>query len=81
MVKKKSKSRNQDERTLGFIGFGDFLIPVAKNMYRQAKNMYKICTTDVQHMYMCFSQLRVCCFSQLRVCRYVQEMYMGFFTT
>ena len=49
MVKKKSKSRNQPERTLGFIGFGDFLVPVAKNMYRCVQNVYR-CVQNVYSM-------------------------------
>ena len=59
MVKKKSKSRNQDERTQGFIGFGDFLVPVAKNVPSGHKNVYRCVQNVYTEMYMCFSQLRV----------------------
>ena len=57
MVKKKSKTRNQPEQTLCFLGCADFLVPVAKNVYR----MY---TGYVQDIFLVF--LKWIC-TQLRV--------------
>ena len=74
MVKKKTKSRNQDEQTPCFTGFADFLNPVAKICAKSAT-----CVQNMRHVQICdiCAQYATCVQNVQNVCKMCAHMCAG----